>query len=305
MSRVFEALEKASKEKTVAIPRLGDRQVLREPAISSGKENFENKRSFENQHNGKDRDVVSAKRSWRARVEELLFGRDLRGYKDYPLVALEKESPAADQYKILREQIRRLRLETGVRCLYITSPIKRDGKSMVAANLATSMALDSEERVLLIDCDLRNPQIHQYFSMQRSPGITDYLTSSNENILNYVQDSFLPNLQVLPAGRFSGAAAELLVTEKMNTMMDDVRGKFPEHQIIIDGPPVLSTPDPLVLARRVDGILMVVRAGNTPRNCLPEAMEILKSDKILGIVLNGAQLGMSSKYYYYQEDPAK
>jgi len=296
MSRVFEALEKASKEKGVAIPRFGDRQALREPVISNS-----SKGSFENGRNGRDRAVTSA-RSWRERAEEILFGRDLRSYKDFPLVALEKESPAADQYKILREQLRRLRLETGVRCLYITSPIKRDGKSMVAANLATTMALDSGERVLLIDCDLRNPQIHQYFSMQRSPGITDYLTStSNENILSYVQDSFLPNLQVLPAGRFSGVASELLATEKMSMMLDELRRKFPEHQIIIDGPPVLSTPDPLVLARRVDGILMVVRAGNTPRDCLSEAMEILKSDKIMGIVLNGAELGMTSKYYYYPE----
>jgi len=297
MSRVFEALEKASKEKSVDIPRSGDRQALREPVISNS-----NKGSFETGRNGKDRDVVTSARSWRERAEEILFGRDLRSFKNYPLVALEKESPAADQYKILREQVRRLRLETGVRCLYITSPIKRDGKSMVAANLATAMALDSGERVLLMDCDLRNPQIHQYFGMQRSPGITDYLTStSNENVLNYVQDSFLSNLQVLPAGKFSGVASELLATEKMSMMMDELRRKFPEHQIIIDGPPVLSTPDPLVLARRVDGILMVVRAGNTPRDCLSEAMEILKSDKIMGIVLNGAELGMTSKYYYYAE----
>jgi capsular exopolysaccharide synthesis family protein len=297
MSRVFEALEKASKEKAVAIPRFGDRQALREPVISNS-----NKGRFETGRNGNDGPAVNSARSWRERAEEILFGRDLRSYKDFPLVVLEKESPAADQYKILREQVRRLRLETGVRSLYITSPIKRDGKSMVAANLAAAMALDSGERVLLMDCDLRNPQIHHYFSMQRTPGITDYLTlTSNENILNYVQDSFLPNLQVLPAGRFTGVAAELLATEKMTMMMDEIRRKFPEHQIIIDGPPVLSTPDPLVLGRRVDGILMVVRAGNTPRDCLSEAMEILKSDKIIGIVLNSAELGMTSKYYYYQE----
>ncbi|HEY3303655.1 MAG TPA: CpsD/CapB family tyrosine-protein kinase [Candidatus Binatia bacterium] len=295
MSRVFEALEKASKEKAVTIPRFGDRQALREPVIS-------NKGSFEPGRNGKDRDVVTSPGSWRERAEEVLFGRDLRSYKNFPLVALEKESPAADQYKILREQVRRLRLETGVRCLYVTSPIKRDGKSMVAANLATVVALDSGERVLLMDCDLRNPQIHQYFGMQRSPGITDYLTStSNENVLNYVQESFLPNLQVLPAGKFSGLAAELLATEKMRIMMDEIRRKFPDHQIIIDGPPVLSTPDPLVMARQVDGVILVVRAGKTPRDCLSEAMEILKSDKIMGIVLNGAELGMTSKYYYYQE----
>jgi protein-tyrosine kinase len=295
MSRVFEALEKASKEKAVVIPRREDRQTLREPVIPK-------EGSFEHGRNGKDRSIVPSARSWRERTEELLFGRDLRTYKNFPLVALEKDSPAADQYKILREQVKRHRMDRGVRCLYVTSPIKRDGKSMVSANLATVMSLDYGERALLMDCDLRNPQIHQYFGMQRSPGITDYLTStSGENILSYVQESFLPNLQVLPAGKFSGLAAELLATEKMRMMMEEIRRKFPDHQIIIDGPPVLSTPDPLVMARQVDGVLLVVRAGKTPRDCLSEAMEILKSDKIMGIVLNGAELGMSSKYYYYAE----
>jgi len=276
MSRVFEALEKASKEKAVVIPRREDRQTLREPLIPK-------EGSFEYGRNGKDRSIVPSARSWRERTEELLFGRDLRTYKNFPLVALEKDSPAADQYKILREQVKRHRMDRGVRCLYVTSPIKRDGKSMVSANLATVMSLDYGERALLMDCDLRNPQIHQYFGMQRSPGITDYLTStSGENILSYVQ-------------------AELLATEKMRMMMEEIRRKFPDHQIIIDGPPVLSTPDPLVMARQVDGVLLVVRAGKTPRDCLSEAMEILKSDKIMGIVLNGAELGMSSKYYYYAE----
>jgi len=275
--------------------------VVKEPVVA--KEAVVSKEvSFEHGRNGKDQPVVTSARSWREWGEELLFGRDLRSYKNFPLVALEKESPAADQYKILREQVKRQRMDTGVRCLYMTSPIKRDGKSMVSANLATVMSLDYGERVLLMDCDLRNPQIHQYFSMQRSPGITDYLTSnSSQSILSYVQESFLPNLQVLPAGKFSGLAAELLATEKMKIMMDEIRRKFPDHQIIIDGPPVLSTPDPLVMARQVDGVILVVRAGKTPRDCLSEAMEILKSDKIMGIVLNGAELGMSSKYYYYEK----
>lgn len=291
MSKVFEALEKASKENREVIVNYGNGSRLPvsgdAPATSVGQ-------------NGKNGSAAPFGRSWRERAEELLFGRDLRNYESYPIVALEKGSPAGEQYKILREQVRRLRTETGMHCLSVTSPVKRDGKSTVAVNLSVAMALDYEEKVLLIDCDLRNPQVHHYFRIPRSPGLTDYLTANSKGaILNYVQETSLPGLQVITAGKSTGLSSELLATEKMRNVMDEIRLKFPQHQIVIDSPPVLSTSDPLVLARQVDGIIMVIRAGKTPRDCLSEAMEILKSNKIVGTVLNGAELGMTSKYYYY------
>ena len=291
MSRVFEALEKASKEKNEVVVKSGDGPPLPDERTSKGA-------GFG--PNGKDGSVAGLGTSWREKAEELLFGRDLRSYESYPMVALERGSPAAEQYKILREQVRRLRAEAGARTLSVTSPIKRDGKSTVATNLAVAIALDSEERVLLIDCDLRNPQIHQCFGLQRNPGLTDYLTSnSNGDLLNYVQKTSLPGLQVLAAGKSAGLSSELLAMEKMRNLMDEIRLKFPNHQVIVDTPPVLSTPDPIVIAKQVDGIIMVIRAGKTPRDCLSEAIEILKADKIIGIVLNGADLGITSKYYYY------
>jgi protein-tyrosine kinase len=297
MSRVFEALEKASreskevKEVKEVIVKPGNGSQLPAAGISSVS-------GFG--LNGRNGAVVGAGKSWRERAEEMFFGRDLRNYESYPIVALEKGSPAAEQYKILREQVRGLGSQTSAYFLSVTSPIKRDGKSTVAVNLAVAMALEYEEKVLLIDCDLRNPQVHHYFGIQRNPGLTDYLTSSsNGTILNYVQETSLPGLQVLAAGISAGFSSELLAMEKMNSLMKEIRLKFPHHRVIIDSPPVLSTSDPLVLARHVDGILMVVRAGKTPRDCLTEAMQTLNSDKLVGIVLNGAELGMTSKYYDY------
>jgi Mrp family chromosome partitioning ATPase len=90
-----------------------------------------------------------------------------------------------------------------------------------------------------------------------------------------------------------------LAKEKMKQVMEEIWREFPGHQVIIDSPPVLSTPDPMVLARQVDGVLMVVRAGKTPRDFLMKALQSLNSSKLMGVVLNGAELGMSSKYYYY------
>ena len=292
MSRIFEALEKSSKEKTEVVVKSGNGPVLPEKQVAAG---------ATLRPNGENGSVAGSGRSWREKAEELLFGRDLRNYESYPLVALQKGSPAAEQYKILREQVRRLRSETGAQSLSVTSAIKRDGKTTVAVNLAAAIALDYEEKVLLIDCDLRGPQVHRYFGLKRDPGLTDYLTtaSSNGNVLDYVQETSLPGLQVLADGRAAGLSSELLAMDKMTSLMEEIRVKFPHHQIIIDSPPVLSTPDPIVLARQVSGTLMVVRAGKTPRECLTEAIQTLKPDKVIGIVLNDAELGIASKYYYY------
>jgi protein-tyrosine kinase len=238
--------------------------------------------------------------TWREKLEELFFGWDLRRYSSYPIAALEKESPAAEQYKILREQLRRLRHEAGLRTVAVTSAVKRDGKTTVAVNLAVALALDSEANVLLIDGDLRAPGVHRYFNLSPSPGLADYLGSnSSADIKNLVTDTFLPGLRVLPAGKSSAAAAELLTKGRMQRAMDELRAAFPDYQIIIDSPPILPTPDPMVIARHVDGVLLVVRAHKTPRDYVAKSLQFLGNGKIIGIVLNGAELGLASRYYYY------
>ena len=82
-------------------------------------------------------------------------------------------------------------------------------------------------------------------------------------------------------------------------MIDEIHTTLPGQTIIIDSPPVLATPDPLVLSRQVDGVIMVIRAGKTPKDYLAKALSSFSSDKVLGVVLNGADLGLGSKYYYY------
>jgi capsular exopolysaccharide synthesis family protein len=244
--------------------------------------------------------IDGATMSWREKLEELFFGWDLRRYSSYPIVALEKESPAAEQYKILREQLRRLRHEAGLRTVAVTSAVKRDGKTTVAVNLAVALALDSEAKVLLIDGDLRAPGVHRYFNLSATPGLTDYLGSnSSAGIQSLVTDTFLPGLRILPAGKPSAAAAELLTKGRMQRAMDELRAAFPDYQIVIDSPPILPTPDPMVIARHVDGVLLVVRAGKTPRDYVAKSLQFLGAGKIIGIVLNGAELGLASRYYYY------
>ncbi len=243
---------------------------------------------------------LKPKRGLREAMENLLFGRDLAKYDAYPLVVLGQNGSDGEQFKILREQINKICSQAGHRTILVTSPVKGDGKTTVAANLAAAMALDYEQQVLLIDGDLRSPSIHRYFGISSTPGLSEYLASnSGVDLAKYVQNTSLPGLRILPAGNSSAASAELLATESMKSLIREIPEMFPGHQIIVDTSPILSTSDPLILSGLMDGLVMVVRAGRTPRNCLSAAFKSVASNKIMGVVLNGAELGIDSRYYQY------
>jgi capsular exopolysaccharide synthesis family protein len=304
MSRVAEALERASTEGAQSVsdrsrlPKLtvGEPVKVEETPIGNASSSV----------NGEARsvDAVDLKAepalALGKKIQRLIFGRGLDKVKEFPLVFQEKKSFAGEQYKILREQIKKIYDKETNHCLAVMSPVKGDGKSTVAANLAAVIALDHEQQVLLIDADLRSPSIHKFFGLNSTPGLADYLSSSvRTSIMQYVHNTSLQGLRVIPAGRPTHLSSELLAAERMNTLLEEIPMTFPGHQVIIDTSPVLSTSDPLVLAQQVKKIVMVVRAGTTPRECLSEAIKSLGPDRIKGIILNGATVTPSSKYYYY------
>jgi len=238
-------------------------------------------------------------RRLRERIEEFLLGWGLEKITSFPLLVLQPASPIAEQYKILREQIRRISKEAGAPMLAITSAAKGDGKTTVAANLAAATALDHERPILLIDADLRNPTIHKYFGVQPKPGLADYLMSnSSKDVTNYIYKSSMAGLRILPGGSLTNRSSELLTMEKMSRLMKELPILFPGHLIVLDTSPVLSTSDSIAVAQLVDRIVFVVRAGATPRTCVSEAIKSLGSDKLISFILNGAELGSTSRYYY-------
>jgi capsular exopolysaccharide synthesis family protein len=302
MSRVSDALERASSEaaQSVARPFETKRSHIDEPASIEEPVAIDSTSKVNGQ--AADWPNVQPEPEWPLlnRIRRLIFGRGLANVKEYPLVFQEKNSLAGEQYKILREQIKKGHGEKGGQLLAIMSPVKGDGKSTVAANLAGAIALGNEQQVLLIDADLRSPALHKFYGIRSTPGLADYLSSeSGANILSYVQNTALPGVKVIPAGKPTHLSSELLASDKMVSLLKEIHMTLPGYQVIIDTSPVLSTSDPLVLARQVDHILMVVRAGTTPRECLSEAIKSLGSDRVKGIILNGADLGSSSRYYYY------
>jgi protein-tyrosine kinase len=201
---------------------------------------------------------------------------------------------AAEQYRSLRTRIKGSENGRVFRSFIITSPNKGDGKSLTAANLALTMGQDFQQRVLLVDADLRRPSIHHLFGINETPGLSDVLMggSTLENALVDIPEH---HLTVLPSGLVPVHPAELLGSAGMRRVVDTLRTRY--DRVILDMPPVAPLADVSIAAGMVDGILMIVRAGVTPKPAIERALAGLEVSKVLGLVLNDA--GASDATYGY------
>ena len=223
-------------------------------------------------------------------------GREGNGtFVDDRLVTVrEPYSIAAEQYRILCTRIAQLRQNKSSYALAITSSLKSEGKSFTSLNLAISMARDFDERVLLIEGDLKNPNLHEY--LKRSPvvGLSDVLEGKGDVDTTAIQ-LFEGRLSVLLAGKTMGNPSRLLSSPRMTDLLNSARGYF--KYIIIDTPPIIPLADMSIYATLVDGILLVIKAGKTPRSIVKRALASIPPDKIIGAVLNEVESNYS-KYYY-------
>jgi len=203
-------------------------------------------------------------------------------------------SAAAEAYRTLRTNLLFSSLDRPLHTILITSSAPNEGKSTTLANLAVTMA-EAEQRVLMVDCDLRRPSLHTLFGLPNEHGLTSSMLEQAESALP-IQATSVPGLRLLPSGPLPPRPADLLGSRRMGAILERLRREA--DIVLFDTPPVGAVTDAAVLAPQMDGVLLVLHAGQTRRDRAREARQILDKVKanIVGVVLNGAKLERGYNY---------
>lgn len=206
---------------------------------------------------------------------------------------------AAEQYQGLRLAVERMSRSRDVRTIAITSPAAGDGKTVTALTLAGALARGSDERVLLVDADLRRPSVARLLGLpEQARGLGDVLAEGGPDVGTVIHPLESLNLAVLPAGLpRRGGVSDTLRSPRLEALLERLRGQY--GCIVVDTPPLLPVFDSALLAKLVDGVLLVVAANQTPRKLLGESLNMLDPAKVLGIVFNRDERPLFGYYNSY------
>ncbi len=217
---------------------------------------------------------------------------DTRKLKKNKIFSHIKEDRMTDQINILRTQLLYKLGEINGSTLMVTSAHPGEGKTFTSINLGISIAQELSRSVLLVDCDLRQPETNHFdfasdfFGFEIEQGLSDYLLGQVD-LEDVLLNPGIDKLTILPGGKPILNSAELLVSPRMEMLVKEMKERYGKDRIIIfDSPSILTISDPLAFARLVDGILLVVETKKSTRDDIKKVMNLLKDRVILGTVLN-------------------
>lgn len=207
-------------------------------------------------------------------------------YEEERLVSLyQPGSPEAKRIDILRSQLLYPFHGEPPRTIMIASATAGEGRSLLTTNLAISFARGLQQYVLIMDCHLGHPVIHELLGVPLVPGLADFL-ERGAAVPDIIHWSKVEKLAVIPAGSPSVRSAEILATDRMAGLIRELRERYADRYILLDTPPVQAQDDPAVLARMVEGIIFVVLGGVTDRELVLRALHSMPEEKMVGVVLN-------------------
>jgi receptor protein-tyrosine kinase len=220
------------------------------------------------------------------------------------LVVGQRDNLLVEQFRRLAAVLHHSQQQRHTRTAMIASAVPAEGKSLTATNLALTLSRSYEKRVLLIDADLRRPTLHTLLNASNGVGLRTSLTDPRQARLPVVQVD--EKLWLLPAGRPDPNPTSLVTSPAMKQLIADAAEQF--DWVIIDTPPVGLMPDANLLAAMVEVAFVVVNAGQTPYPLVKKAVEAIGIERVLGVVLNRADRGLSAdaySYYDYYADGAR
>ena len=249
-------------------------------------------------------------------IPSMRFGKGRRGRKrgDYVPITDEDQihacivtqhdpkSPVSEAYRTLRTRFQLATIQEKPRTVLVTSAVPGEGKTTTAVNMAVTFA-DSGMRVLLIDTDLRRPNVHHVLRMERGPGLADLLREDLDPH-SIIRPTRVENLWMASSGRVPPNPSELIGSDKMRRLMRDLGEEF--DLVMCDAPSILVVTDPVLMAKDVDTVVLVVSAKYARRETVAHAKKLLETANanIAGVVLNGLAANRRHYYYsyYYDED---
>ena len=196
-----------------------------------------------------------------------------------------RDDTSADAFRLLRTQVLMQMRQNAWQTLAVTSPNKGAGKSTVALNLAMSFAMEVDYTALLVDADLRDPDLRHMLELEPGPGLSDYLTgkAALEDLLIHPN---IGNLVVLPGGAPVANTSELMRSPMMADMVRELRGRYRDRLIVFDVPPILAGADTLALSAYMDATIMLVEERKTVRADIERSFDLLRHSNLMGVVLN-------------------
>lgn len=216
----------------------------------------------------------------------------------------QDEHLAAEQYRRIKRPLVGRALNEGAEAsapchlIMVASAFPGEGKTFTALNLALSLAAEKDVSALLIDADVAKPQLSRLLGLESAIGLNEVLADSSLEVEEVIQDTNIPGLAFLPAGRRSETSAELLASARMKEVMGRIGVNYPRRLVVLDSPPLLLTNESREIASVAGQVVVVVRAGTTERQAVLTALGMIPEGKHVGLILNQADVSSGSGQYY-------
>ncbi len=200
-------------------------------------------------------------------------------------IAMEATSPVSESFRRLRSKIIHGSSGKRPKTLLVTSHAPGEGKGFVSVNLGVAIAKGMEHHALLVDCDLRKPTLARIFGISNESGLVDHL-QNGVDLAHLIRKTGLAKLSVIPSGKPPANPAELLDSKRMVSLLQELASRYEDRFIIFDSPPSIVASEVISMAQQVDGVVLVVRWGISPKAELSKLVEAIGKDKIVGVVFN-------------------